>query len=168
MKARLGYFIFSVKLVLVSALLASSLVSAKALEPAPNFKLNDTQGNEYSLTDYQGQPLIIHFWATWCPYCKKLQPGLEKLKVEYQDTDLNILGISFNEDQDADPERTLRERGISFMTLVNGDSVAKAYGVPGTPTTVYINRKGELVWTTNISDPNHPNLKKATEFILQN
>lgn len=168
MKARLGYLILSVKLILISALLFSSLASAKALEPAPKFMLNDAQGNEYNLADYHGRPLIIHFWATWCPYCKKLQPGLEKLKLEYQDTDLAILGVSFNEDEGADPAGTLKERGISFMTLINGDSAAKAYGVQGTPTTVYINRNGERVWTTNISDPNHPNLKKAAEFILQN
>ncbi|BAJ01244.1 TlpA family protein disulfide reductase [Shewanella violacea] len=145
----------------------NSLEFSEDVKLAPKFALVDPQGKVHQWSEYKGKPIIIHFWATWCPYCKKLQPGLDKLRVDYSDSDLQILGISFNEDEGADPALTLMERGIQFPTLVQGESAAKAYGVAGTPTTVFINRRGEIVWLTNISDPNSQKLKDATEFILQ-
>ncbi|AQS37251.1 thiol-disulfide isomerase-like thioredoxin [Shewanella psychrophila] len=145
---------------------SNSLAFSEDVKLAPDFALADPQGKLHQWSEYKGKPTIIHFWATWCPYCKKLQPGLEKLRVDHSDTDLQILGISFNEDVGADPAQTLTERGINFPTLVQGESAAKAYGVPGTPTTVFINRHGEIVWVTNVSDPNNQKLKGATEFIL--
>ncbi|WP_394388217.1 peroxiredoxin family protein [Shewanella woodyi] len=156
------------KSALLFILFAGSLQAAEVLNVAPNFNLADPQGKMHTLAEYKGKPMIIHFWATWCPYCKKLQPGLESLRKEYANTDLQILGISFNEDEGAMPAETLKKRGIGFPTLINGESAAKSYGVPGTPTTVFINRSGEIVWVTNISDPNDPNLNAATEFILKN
>ena len=145
---------------------SNSLETTENVKLAPNFALADPQGKVHQWLEYKGKPTIIHFWATWCPYCKKLQPGLEKLRVDYSDSDLQILGISFNEDEGADPAQTLMERGIQFPTLVKGESAAKAYGVPGTPTTVFINRRGEVVWVTNISDPNNQKLKQAVDYIL--
>ena len=157
-------------LMIMSLLLFNShLIQAKEdSRLAPDFELADPQGLLHQWEEYKGKPTIIHFWATWCPYCKKLQPGLENLRVDYIDSDLQILGISFNEDEGAEPAQTLKQRGIHFPTLVQGENAAKAYGVPGTPTTVFINRLGEIVWQTNISEPNHPHLKSATEFILEN
>lgn len=146
---------------------SNALQAKEGVDLAADFTLADPQGQMHSWSDYKGKPTIIHFWATWCPYCKKLQPGLESLSKDYEDSDLQILGISFNEDEGADPAQTLKERGISFPTLVQGENVAKAYGVNGTPTTVFINRRGEIVWVTNISEPNHPHLKNAAEFILE-
>lgn len=139
---------------------------AKEIEAAAFFSLADPQGQVHTLEDYKGRPLIIHFWATWCPYCKKLQPGLERIHLDNQDTDLAVLGISFNEDEGAEPQNVLQARGITFPTLIHGESAARAYGVPGTPTTVFIDRRGNKVWTTNISDPNNPKLKQAAAYIL--
>ncbi len=157
-----------VKSVLLFILFTGTLQAADAVKLAPDFSLSDPEGRLHTLAEYKGKPLIIHFWATWCPYCKKLQPGLDQLAQDYQDTDLQVLGISFNEDEGALPAETLKSRGIHFSTLIYGEPAARDYGVLGTPTTLFINRTGEIVWTTNISDPNHPNLKAATEYILKN
>jgi cytochrome c biogenesis protein CcmG/thiol:disulfide interchange protein DsbE len=134
---------------------------------APAFSLQNEAGATVSLSDFAGKPVVLHFWATWCPYCKKLQPGLVRLKLANKDSDLVILGISFNEDEGAAPAQTLIDRGIDLDTVVNGDKTAQDYGVQGTPTTVFINRQGEIVWQTNISDPNHPDLDKAVAFIIK-
>lgn len=165
-------------IILLSGLMGASALQAKAVvdkvdvvdtvRVAPDFQLADAEGKMHLWSEFKGKPTIIHFWATWCPYCKKLQPGLDKLGVEYSNSDLQIIGISFNEDEGARPAQTLKERGISFATLVKGEEAAKAYGVLGTPTTVFINHSGEIVWVTNISEPNHPHLKSATDFILEN
>ncbi|WP_350432872.1 TlpA disulfide reductase family protein [Shewanella sp. H8] len=134
---------------------------------APNFELFTADGKAFNLHDYAGKPVILHFWATWCPYCKKLQPGLEKLRLNYQDTDLKMIGISFNEDANAKPGQSLRERGVEMKTLVLGDEVANLYGVRGTPTTVFIDRSGHIAWVTNTANPDDPNLDKAVQFLIK-
>jgi cytochrome c biogenesis protein CcmG/thiol:disulfide interchange protein DsbE len=138
-----------------------------AAEPAPAFTLRDAAGNEVSLADFEGQPLMLHFWATWCPYCKKLQPGLERTSRDYKDADLVLLGISFREDDGAQPQAVLERRGLSFKTLVEGESVAGKYKVRGTPTTFFIDRQGEIVAVTNTSNPDDPILKKHADAIAR-
>lgn len=163
----------NISLLLVSMVLAGFVLSAavqaeEARPMAVDFSLKDASGQLHSLADYKGKPLILHFWATWCPYCKKLQPGLEKIRQDNQQSDLQVLAISFDEDDSAKPAEMLLARGIQIPTLVNGDDVAVNYGVIGTPTTFFINRLGEVVWKTNISDPNDRKLVDATEYILAN
>jgi cytochrome c biogenesis protein CcmG/thiol:disulfide interchange protein DsbE len=53
-----------------------------------------------------------------------------------------------------------------MKTLFMGDVVAKVYGVRGTPTTVFIDRSGHIAWVTNTSNPDHPNLGKAVQLLL--
>jgi peroxiredoxin len=154
------------RLILLVALM--SLVSMGAwAETAPAFALPDANGEQVSLSDYQGQSLILHFWATWCPYCKKLQPGLEAVAQQYEEQGLVLLAVSYNEDEGAEPQAVLRRRGLHFKTLVDGDAVAGLYGVPGTPTTFFINRKGEIVGKTNTSNPEDPVLQRLALVALQ-
>ena len=133
---------------------------------APGFTLLDADGNEVAFSDYAGQPLILHFWATWCPYCERLQPGLESLYQDFKADGLEVLAISFSEREPVDPQRVLEARGISFKTLLNGDQVAARYGVLGTPTTFFITRGGAVLWATNFSDPNDPRFEDAVAYLL--
>ncbi len=162
--------IMSKTLLFIGSLALSFMAnSASELKQAPDFQLKDSNGKIHRLADYKGQSLVLHFWATWCPYCKKLQPGLDRLYKNHTKNgspNLKMLGISFRVDDGATPGKALAERGISFLTLVNGDSVANAYHVRGTPTTVFINRDGKIVWTTNTSNPNDPKLEQAANYIL--
>ena len=143
--------------------LSVSLLSVPALagiETAPDFTLADAQGQQVSLADFKGRPLILHFWATWCPYCKKLQPGLQALAREFEDEGLVLLGVSFREDEGVKPQAVLAERGHTFKTLVKGIEVARTYGVRGTPTTLFIDGAGNIVGTTNTSTPDDPLLRQ--------
>lgn len=136
-------------------------------DAAPDWTLKDTKGNEVSLKDYHGKILILHFWATWCPYCKKVQPGLDKLYSEYKDQGVELLGISLREDEDANPQQSLIDRGHHFKTLLNGEKVAELYQVSGTPTTYFIDRKSQLVAVTHTSNPNDPGLREAITYMLK-
>ena len=147
--------------------IASLAVIAAPGQPAPPFALSDASGKQVSLSDYQGKPLVLHFWATWCPYCKKLQPGLERLSLKYQDQDLVVLGISFLEDEGVQPQAVLTRRGHTFKTLIDGDDVASDYGVRGTPTTIFVSRHGEIAGITNTSDPDNPVLERLATSILE-
>lgn len=151
---------------LVSSVQINAEEARQQFPIAADFTLNDADGAAWSLQDMAGKPVVIHFWATWCPYCKKLQPGLERIRIANQGTDLQMIAISFNEDEGAMPAKVLTDRGIGMKTLIEGDSVAKLYGVKGTPTTIFINRAGEIVWVSQISDPDSPKLTQAVEYLL--
>lgn len=134
---------------------------------APAWQLHTQNGENISLSDYQGTPVILHFWATWCPYCKKLQPKLVELEEKYQKSGIKLIAISFNEDDDARPQDEINARGYHFITAVNGESVAMLYGVRGTPTTFFINRQGKAIYKSTSSDINNPKLALAVEEIIK-
>jgi thiol-disulfide isomerase/thioredoxin len=133
---------------------------------APAWQLMTQQGQTISLAQFKGKPVILHFWATWCPYCKRLQPTLVKLAQQYHDQGVTLVGISFNEDDDAKPQDELAQRGYHFITAVNGEAVAKLYGVTGTPTTFFINADGEIIYRTSNSEPNNPVFELAIKALI--
>jgi thiol-disulfide isomerase/thioredoxin len=134
---------------------------------APNWTLKTQAGNSISLADYQGKPVILHFWATWCPYCKKLQPKLVELEEKYKKSGVEIVAISFNEDDGAHPQDSIKQRGYKFITAVQGDKVAKQYGVKGTPTTFFINRSGKVIFKSLSSNVADPRLELAIKEIIK-
>lgn len=139
-----------------------------ALPLAPVWSLSDEAEMLVQSTDFAGKPLILHFWATWCPYCKKLQPGLDKLYRQYRAQGLQMIAISIMEDGDASPQAELEARGMSFITLVHGEKVAQLFHVQGTPTTVFINRQGQVVVSTRLSDPDDPRFEQVVKSLLTN
>ncbi len=156
-----------VKITLVAGILTTFSAIASEYPTAPTWQLKTQSGENISLNDYQGRPVILHFWATWCPYCKKLQPKLVELKNQYKDSGIEIVSISFNEDEGARPQDVIFERGYDFVTAVNGESVVDTYGVKGTPTTFFINRQGKAVYKSTSSDINNPKLALAVQEIIK-
>jgi thiol-disulfide isomerase/thioredoxin len=140
---------------------------AEDFPTAPPWQLTTQAGKAISLKDYQGQPVILHFWATWCPYCKKLQPKLVELEKMYQRSGIKLVSISFNEDEGAKPQDEINKRGHDFITAVKGELVAKKYGVRGTPTTFFINRQGKAVYKSTSSNVNNPKLELAVKEIIK-
>lgn len=138
-----------------------------ALDKAPNWQLKQQDGTTISLADYHGKPVILHFWATWCPYCKRLQPHLVKLQQKYAAQGVEIVAVSFMEDDDAKPQSELKQRGYTFKTAVHGEQVAEIYGVTGTPTTFFINRKGEIIYRTSSSNTRNKKFEQAVKLISQ-
>lgn len=138
-----------------------------AKEMAKPWQLKTQSGEVISLEQYKGKPIILHFWATWCPYCKKLQPTLVELQKKYQAQGVELVSISFNEDEGALPQNEINRRGYSFLTAVMGEDVAELYGVNGTPTTFFINRKNEIIWKTSSSDKTDPRFDLALKEIIK-
>jgi len=134
---------------------------------APPWQLTTQTGEKLSSSYYQGKPIILHFWATWCPYCKKIQPKLVELEKKYKSSGIRIVAISFNEDDGATPQDEIKKRGYSFITAVNGEIVANQYGVRGTPTTFFINRQGKAIYKSTSSDVNNPKLELAVQEIIK-
>ncbi|WDE10729.1 TlpA family protein disulfide reductase [Thalassomonas haliotis] len=141
---------------------------AQAGELAPPWQLTTQDGKPISLEQYKNKPVILHFWATWCPYCKRLQPKLSELQKKYQASGIEIVSISFNEDEGAKPQDEIYARGYDFITAVRGEAVASLYGVRGTPTTFFIKRSGEVIYRSSSSDISNPKLELAVQEIVKN
>lgn len=117
---------------------------------ARNFVLRDLSGKSIALKDYAGKPIIVNFWATWCPPCLQEMPWFEELTKEYAESGLTILGLSLDiETNSATPGKiatTVKRLGVTYPILLSDKSVHTLYGpVPQLPETFYINRKGVIV-----------------------
>ena len=105
--------------------------SVQSAETSPDWELVSSEGQTVRLNEeVKQQTTVLFFWATWCPYCKALMPHLQSMQLEYGE-DIRILAINFREDDD--PVAFIENAGYDFTVLPNGDEVAAAYGIKGTP-----------------------------------
>lgn len=151
--------------VIIASLLFAH-ISAAQEDVAPQWQLQTESGETIGSADFAGKPLVIHVWATWCPFCKKLQPGLDRLYKKYKPQGLEMIAISVREDEGATPQAVLDARGYDIKTVVNGENVAELFGVAGTPTTIFIDRKGNIVAQTSSSDPDDPRLEQVFNYLV--
>ena len=114
--------------------------------PAPDFSLTTFEGTTISLgKDLRGKPVVINFWASWCPPCRIEAPLIEKTWRAYKNRDLIFLGVNI-QDRKEDALSYIREFDITYP---NGSDpkgeITIDYGVSGLPVTFFISRKGEVV-----------------------
>ena len=112
---------------------------------APDFTLTALEGGDVQLSTLRGKPVILNFWATWCPPCRAEMPELEALWQRYQDDGLLLIGVDQGEDA-ATVERFARGLvGTTFPLLLDtNQAVGRAYGVRALPTTVFIDAEGRI------------------------
>jgi peroxiredoxin len=113
--------------------------------PAAGFALEDLGGEEVSLADYAGRPVLVFFWATWCGYCRREIPDVVDLYAEMADDGLAVLAVDIMEPRDLVAEFAA-EAGMEFPVLLDAEArVADRYYVRGVPTNVFIDREGTVV-----------------------
>ena len=110
---------------------------------APNFISTDLDGNVIELSELQGQPVILNFWATWCAPCKLEMPELDAAYATYQEQNLAILAVNREESPDTIRPYFYDEMGLAFTPVLDEDGlVANLYGILVMPTTFFINPDG--------------------------
>ena len=107
------------------------------------FTLNNVAGKPYSMKDYRGKVVLVNFWATWCPPCRKEMPDLEALSKEFAGQGLVVLAIS---DEGMDKVLPfIAKQGYTFPILLDpGRKVHEAFHVEGIPKTFIFGRDGKL------------------------
>jgi cytochrome c biogenesis protein CcmG/thiol:disulfide interchange protein DsbE len=127
--------------------------SAKANVPrqAPGFTLKNLEGRDVSLHEFGGKVVLLDFWATWCPPCRKSIPELVSLQDRYEERGLVVIGISLDDPAKAS-DRFLQgfkeENRMNYPILRGGERVVRDYFGDerlGIPTMFVINRDGEIV-----------------------
>lgn len=119
-----------------------SLPAAPAVgHPAPDFQLVDTAGNPFALSELRGTPVVLNFWATWCPPCRAEMPELEAANVRLAGQ-VAVIGVNQGE-AEAEVAAFAGSLGVSFrMPLDERMDVSRAYAVRSLPTTFFIDRSG--------------------------
>ena len=109
-------------------------------EKAPDFELETLDGKVVKLSDYRGKKIILNFWATWCPPCKKEMPAMEEF---YKQSGDDVVLLAVNIDPQYDVKQFITSNGITFPILLDKkDEVNSTYQVLTIPTTYFIDEDG--------------------------
>jgi thiol-disulfide isomerase/thioredoxin len=121
---------------------------AKPKRKLLSFTVTDLHGRRVKLSTWRGHPLVVDFWATWCPPCRKEVPELNAIYRKYRSRGLVVLGVSVDKVQ-GDGVKSVRpfarEFKVTYPILMADDSLVEAMDLDNIPTTLFINRKGETV-----------------------
>ena len=130
----------------MAAMLASSPLSADITTegPAPDFVLKSDSGENLRLSEFRGEVVMINFWASWCGPCRQEMPLLDELYAQYQPMGFTILGVNVEEDS-TKARKMLGDSPVNFPVLFDNDSeVSKLYNVVAMPSTVLVDRNGNV------------------------
>lgn len=128
------------------ALASSGIAAAAAVpgSPAPALVLAARDGGKVNLAELKGQVVMINFWATWCGPCRQEMPLLAQLHTKYEPLGFTLLGVNVEPDSAAAVD-WLKGVPVQFPILFDTDSaVAGRFGVEGMPSTVFVDRKGQV------------------------
>lgn len=144
------------KAILVSALLSVLLVTGFSAgctssqgtrigDTAPDFELPSLEGQSISLSSLQGKPVLLNFWATWCPPCREEMPYLQNIHQKWSGMGLKILAIDVGESSSTARE-FIEERAFTFMVLLDTDQrvALEKYNVRNIPTSYFIDKNGKI------------------------
>jgi peroxiredoxin len=133
----------------IAAIVATLAVAVPALAgapggPAPQFSLEGPGGKSVSLAQYRGQVVMINFWASWCGPCRQEMPLLENIYKKYNKLGFTLVGVNVEPDSKA-ADDWLKQTPVSFPIAYDKESrVSRMYDVAGMPSTVIIDRKGNV------------------------
>ena len=141
----------------LAILTAAALLSpqeTKDYGKRPDWSVTLPDGKKVSASDYDNKVVIVDFWATWCPPCRKEIPGFIKLQKEYGEKGLVIVGFSFDRDE-ASHDKYVKEQGMNYLSIFAkneaGQAVIQSFEkligeIKGIPTTLVIDKKGQIVY----------------------
>jgi thiol-disulfide isomerase/thioredoxin len=111
--------------------------------PAPPLQGSLLNGQSVSLQSFRGQPVLVHFWATWCPVCKLEQNSIDAISKDHA-----VLTIAMNSGDETAVESYLYDNHLTFPVIVDQYSnIAKQFGVQGVPTSFVIDSQGNITFT---------------------
>ena len=123
-------------------------VAPRSGAAAPDFTLVDLGNESHTLSDYEGQAVIINFWATWCGPCRAEMPALEAVYNKYRDDGLVLLAVNQAESPTT-IQNFVDEHRLTFPILLDPNfGVSRSYEVQAYPSTYFIDRQGRIINAT--------------------
>ena len=131
---------------------------------APEFSLPDTAGVSVSLSDFRGKYVLLDFWASWCPPCRRENPNVVKAFNEYKDKNFTIIGISLDKDKSkwlkAIADDNLTWTHLSDLKYWDSE-IPALYGVRGIPANVLLDPDGVIIAKNITGEDLHQKLKEV-------
>ena len=141
-------YFFAVIMMVMAFVLAKSNLAIGLDTIAPNFQLKDLAGNTVTLSEYKGkQDVLLFFWTTWCPYCRKGLKVLNGKHAQLSKDGVEILAIDVSEPADK-VASFVKNSPLTFKTLLDLDAdVAMTYKLLGFPTYIIVDKEGYIRFT---------------------
>ena len=136
---------------------------------APDFRLPDMDEAMHALSDYRGKVVMLNFWATWCPPCRREMPSMQRLYEKYRERGLEVVAVNQFEDPDLVFEFTGRlSLEPTFPILFDRESrVSEQFKVKGLPTTYLLDREGKIRYRAiGGREFDHPEVEALIEGLL--
>ena len=133
----------------VTAALDRPLQAVSSRPTAPPLVLPDEEGKKtWRLSELRGKVVLVNFWATWCPPCRKELPSMERLWRQLKDQGLVVLGVNVAEDDNAVfAFSNGLETPLTFPLLLDEDgTVTQSWPVQGLPTTYLVDKQGRIAF----------------------
>ncbi len=133
---------------------------------APDFKLKTPDGNMFKLSKLKGKYIVIDFWASWCPDCRKDAPNIVRMYNEFHSRGVEFVGVSFDTDVTA-WTKGIAKYGIPYTQVselkkFHDTEISKTYGVKWIPSMYLIDKQGKVVLGTVLSDKLEKTLTELT------
>jgi len=145
----------------------------KAGTAAPDFKMKTPDGKTIQLSKYaQGKTVVLDFWASWCPDCRKDAPEVVRLYEKYRQYGIEFIGISMDTDVEA-WKKAIEEYGIKYpqvseLKKFKETDIAKTYGVKWIPSMVVVGADGQVKLSTVLTYKVDKYLKELTTGAIEN
>ena len=133
--------------ILLGALLMFALaVNAPAQTAStPDLRLRDINGRALRLSDYRGKVVLLNFWATWCPPCRKEVPDLIKLQRDYRKQGLRVIGVTYPPQRLSEVRRFARRMGVNYPVALGKKQTMLGFtSSDNLPMTIVIGRDGMI------------------------
>ena len=131
----------------------------------PAFSVLDLKGQRQTLKQYRGQIVVLHFWASWCPYCRGEIPKLLQIHAQHSSQGVTILTVSIDHDIEQ-LKAFVQQAGLPYSVIPDArseSSLASAYGVRGIPVTYILDRDGRVAFQSFGSG----DLVGAVQYLLE-
>jgi thiol-disulfide isomerase/thioredoxin len=115
---------------------------------APGFELKTPEGKTVSLQSLRGKVVVLEFWTSWCGYCKRAAPAIQRIHDKYKDKPVEVWAVNAGErgeDKKSKAIEFIKKNGYTYRVLLEGDAVKQSYEVKGFPTVFVIGADGKVV-----------------------
>lgn len=134
------------RLIPLAALVLFAHVITLGQESQPrDFTLKDIEGRDVRLSDYRGKVVMVNFWATWCPPCRKEMPDLIKLQRDYGSRGLQVIGVTYPPEDLAEVREFVREAKVNYPVALGSKETKMLFSSSeALPLTIVIGKDGRV------------------------
>jgi thiol-disulfide isomerase/thioredoxin len=135
---------FTLALVCVFNIGSAWLTASDANAVVVDFEAEDLEGQPFEGRSLKGKTLVLDFWAVWCLPCLEAMPALNRLSQDFEEKELQVVGIAVYSGSSQDVRKFLEKREVDYKILVGAEDILEKFEVIGFPTYILIDPEGRV------------------------